>query len=898
MDSNEATEPEANCVEVKRPVKIVVALAPQQNTKVLRCGKFIFNNQSGEKGQPANGDFIFVPEAFDFTTRDGMEKILQALNIEAPSFAFRFDANYGLAPEVEDGKRKNLNEWYTSIFKYKPSEVDESRNAKKSHSEESGNEESESSGRNSLQRDAKEAGNEMWVQSILESIPSEGCIFLVTEPYGGNVLSRVACKAAARKGIVSLALLTCDEKWSVNSISYEDQDPGDMDTKKQSGMIEHIYNNAKKKSGLTMDPDKTPHHSCNESDMDTKKKICELCMDPNRQLIHKDHFVPSPLNEKSCTTTPVGEVPSHAIRVDFDYTIHESKIAKYKRKGICIPGILADECSHCLVFEERTTLLHFKNVFTQIFKTGVFATGDSLSEMQLASNAFRNNDPLFILADTGPVPSIAECFVNNMDAKTKKASSEVSIHDLKVGEFFGNAKQSAIVNAYQLITEGHLALQAPKKNKDYIILNKKEGIVELQKQMNFMMSSSIDLNNYEHNGKISDIEAVKFCVKLSNMAERAQAKYFWIAVIIQVINEMAFFLSVLTAVLAIKFKVENSSIPSIIAVFVLTVFCSLDQYLQPLRKHANLLITKARLESEQYKFRTKTGVYSTKYSIAAEVHPRELYLNKCKAVFDECMASEMRDGYMKLCCFSKPNMTFDDEKTLPLPVKSNEKTLQSDENDECNMKFCCFSKPNNDKKTPLLPVKNDQKTLQSDDKKTLQSDDKVYGAMPIEDYIKKRLEKNLTEYEKKASTFAIWRNVLNMAVFCFTAASTVVTTLDFQMYVPLMLALGTIAKNVISLFNLETRTANINQSFQCLVQAKLECQKCATTLRVSHNKDAIVKLVEKGVLMRHEKLAQQTLGDTNIDEEGVKKLNIVKEGDSRGAVKLKQQLKKSNAAQE
>jgi hypothetical protein len=45
-------------------------------------------------------------------------------------------------------------------------------------------------------------------------------------------------------------------------------------------------------------------------------------------------------------------------------------------------------------------------------------------------------------------------------------------------------------------------------------------------------------------------------------------------------------------------------------------------------------------------------------------------------------------------------------------------------------------------------------------------------------------------------------------------------------------------------------------------------------------------------------LAQQTLGDTNFDEEGVKKLNIVKEGDSRGAVKLKQQLKKSNAAQE
>jgi hypothetical protein len=120
--------------------------------------------------------------------------------------------------------------------------------------------------------------------------------------------------------------------------------------------------------------------------------------------------------------------------------------------------------------------------------------------MQLASNALRNNDPLFIISDTGPVSSIAECFVNNKDAKTKKAT-----HGLKVGEFFGNEKQSAIVNAYQLITEGHLALQAPKDNKDYIILKKKEGIVDLQTKMNVMMSSSIDLNNYEQNGKISDI---------------------------------------------------------------------------------------------------------------------------------------------------------------------------------------------------------------------------------------------------------------------------------------------------------------------------------------------------------------------------------------------------------
>jgi hypothetical protein len=134
------------------------------------------------------------------------------------------------------------------------------------------------------------------------------------------------------------------------------------------------------------------------------------------------------------------------------------------------------------------------------------------------------------------------------------------------------------------------------------------------------------------------------------------------------------------------------------------------------------------------------------------------------------------------------HMTSGDEEASALPVKNDESTLQSDENDECNMKFCCFSKPNNDKKTPPLP---------DDEKTPLQSDETDFGAMPIEDYIKKRLEKKLTEYEKKASTFAIWRNVLNVAVFCFTATSAVLTTKNFQIYVPLMLALGTSAKNVI-----------------------------------------------------------------------------------------------------
>jgi hypothetical protein len=108
-----------------------------------------------------------------------------------------------------------------------------------------------------------------------------------------------------------------------------------------------------------------------------RKEYANYAWIPTGNSFTKTILFPPPLDEKSalpplnipCTTTPVGEVPSHhAIRVDFDYTIHESKIAKYKRKGICIPGNLADECSHCLVFEERTTLLHFKNVFTQIFK--------------------------------------------------------------------------------------------------------------------------------------------------------------------------------------------------------------------------------------------------------------------------------------------------------------------------------------------------------------------------------------------------------------------------------------------------------------------------------------------------------------------------------------------------
>ena len=129
----------------------------REQMKALRTGRFHFEQTdvSGDTG----GDFVFVPKYYNFDEEDSLEKIFKALKTEFPKFVFNFGNNNCLSPYPKNKSNQS------------------------SH---------------------------LWVENILSTIPSEGVMFLIARPYGGNLLSQIAVEVADRKKIRSLALLSCE----------------------------------------------------------------------------------------------------------------------------------------------------------------------------------------------------------------------------------------------------------------------------------------------------------------------------------------------------------------------------------------------------------------------------------------------------------------------------------------------------------------------------------------------------------------------------------------------------------------------------------------------------------------------------------------------------------------
>ena len=70
-------------------------------------------------------------------------------------------------------------------------------------------------------RDEKEA----FALKVLSAIPHQGSLFLISKPYGGNLLSRLGIEAATEKDIKTLGLLTIDKDGSrSNMITYLPKD--------------------------------------------------------------------------------------------------------------------------------------------------------------------------------------------------------------------------------------------------------------------------------------------------------------------------------------------------------------------------------------------------------------------------------------------------------------------------------------------------------------------------------------------------------------------------------------------------------------------------------------------------------------------------------------------------
>ncbi len=389
-----------------------------------------------------------------------MQSILEALGIEEPDLVFHFSRNHGIVPSTEE---KDVHEWKTEYMEgFRPFSVPQNyqHSTYKATTEEAsipvqvpetiqtengftgtftnveerllqtpsnsrnpletGTTYSESTkhfGLNKRNRDKKHfdvaafadpndeldserirliEGN---ADNLFTAIAEfQKTLFLITKPFRGNTLSEIACKAAAecRQKTVTLGLFHTDNT-----------NPGGNFT-----VVKDVRETTSEYELRLVQEAKQRRSSDFYEAWDDRMDLSE------------DKFrmpVPSSIFEFDCVAN--GEVPQKAIKVDCEFTEYERMVYEMNNHVQHIPGGLANECSHRLVFATSEQKKAFTKVFTDFFATGYFACGATHSEIVTASKALMKGQPLFVIQKTGAVASIIEQFLKKEQSAFNHSSS-------------------------------------------------------------------------------------------------------------------------------------------------------------------------------------------------------------------------------------------------------------------------------------------------------------------------------------------------------------------------------------------------------------------------------------------------------------------------------------------
>jgi len=303
-----------------------------------------------------------------------MLEIFEALGIDEPDLIFHFARNHGIAPPEKE-EEKSIGYWR--------------------HQFDAKNSTNKKAFANPL--DSADAGkirnHESNVENLFSAIADfKSTLFLITKPFRGNRLSEIACRALRESEstkIETLGLFHTDSDHAEGQLTvlkdFKDLSTG---TRYEKELIEEIKK---------------------EREKDEWSK--RLQFDENGQARVN---IPGAIFELN--SVPYGNEPKNTIKVDCGFTDYEERQYRNNNYVTDIPGGLANECSHRLIFTSKRRMKEFEKVFCESYPTGYFACGGSSSEMKTAKQALQNGKPLFAIEGTGVVPTIVNHFVNSEDA--------------------------------------------------------------------------------------------------------------------------------------------------------------------------------------------------------------------------------------------------------------------------------------------------------------------------------------------------------------------------------------------------------------------------------------------------------------------------------------------------
>jgi len=831
----------------------------------LRRGTLQFDDET-------RGEFVFVPEYYNFDTKEGFLKILSAMGIKCPHLILQFEKNHGLIPNTDKDELEAWLEYeegcnYTDLKRYHKLShyafADQSRKDIR----------------------AKVLTYKRMTKNFLDGV-SEVChsndsIYLISEPYRGNELSELACESARRKGVVSLGLFTSEHF----SIVVNDE------SKAKQNKWEWLDSNT---DDLSYGEDQILGWS--DRNDKQRKYISKAIFD------HDSHCV------------PLGDEARKAIKVSCKLTPYEEAYFEKHRGVTCIANGLANMCSHRLVFSSNKRKNEFKRQFIEYFPTGAIAAGSNRSELYSAIRCLRDGRPLFILKGTGIVARAAEMFIsrcNNPEVNLNSLGSELDCYIPITADIIPEAKSLLSTVRSSLPHYSPDTYQCIDLSKDIRMDDMKDRISEV-------IGTVFDLYP-EVGGDEKDAEALRFCDNLSDQVKGAKGRYKFYSIVVQILMRTMILLIVSLATTDFTLNNNNNQVDTadgtdagdgsigvlqlitLISALIGAALYLIDAYCRPSLKYAALLLAESRLESETFRFKTRTGEYRLLDSSGTKRDIRAIFTKNSQRLFDECVQSDFAHASLKpLWPYGKKDKA---EENVVKRSRGIPRGIDSYDSSSFHMSTPSSSYELESGSSKSKPVSS--KDMQKFSSKDIQKIDSALSSkstsssffppsqrdlssiqclsysdrcLSFDDFIMKRLQPALQESEHNLPLYTFFKNMTHLVVIGLTSGCALLVIFGQIQWIPLALAGASSAEFILHFFHLTTRVSVLNVSTRELRQVNTWEQGLnAIQTRLPSKKNELVDRCENAILSSYDYLAFSNITKNrnrgNYENESIQALN-------------------------
>mmetsp|Transcript_9003 Transcript_9003/g.12809 ORF Transcript_9003/g.12809 Transcript_9003/m.12809 type:complete len:777 (+) Transcript_9003:275-2605(+) len=578
----------------------------QQEQRGLKFGKFVFD----EKPSDTVGDFVYVPLGYDFTTENGFNDLLKAANLpfDVPNMVFQFEKNHGVVPN-KDTRDIELHR-------------------KLSNLQDSNNTDFYNSRADLCFPDPKRdyfAIKEMEtrVKNFLNGL-SDACsqaqaLFLINEPFKGNILAELACVSAAEYGVTSLGLFSCRHEGCggfsvIDETKAEDRTSFDFDYESEASI---------------------PWHE---------------------RLDKRRSHIPAEIFDDSAYLAAQGEIPKHFIKISCNLTEIEKKFFETFRLSM-VGGGLANKCTHRIVFENDCQKNKFRDMFINKFPTGFLVTGSSKDALLSAITTLKTGRPLFVLKGSGLASNVVAKLITLGDKlETGVLSNRYKIANYVENNFPPLGNEAMIMDMNDnLWKEGKVIAQSftsfsqnfDKDSHQVFNLETQVDIVNIQNLITLSMSSVYD-NIPELGRKFKDTQVIRRIHRLKQLLRLAKCRCRRHADVMQfLIRAMFLAVNALTIIKTTTTTADTTAhrvllIINVVLPIIASVFLSVWSFTRPNEKFVTLLLAEERIRSEELRFRTRTGQYRPVSSHNSNKQRiRAIFASQCQELFEACIRSHL-----------------------------------------------------------------------------------------------------------------------------------------------------------------------------------------------------------------------------------------------------------------